>query len=388
MSLMEIQDIETFLVGSPEPHKGGMNFVFVKVTTTDGAVGYGECPWAEYRGRTLAALIDELKDAFIVGSSPFNIEDLRRKLYRSNPALHVPGPLQAQAIAGIELACWDLVGKHVGEPVYNLLGGKVNDPIRSYTYLHYKWTPPEPPEEAAAAVREYVDQGFTGVKLDPIPPYEGPRSISLEELSYADRVVGTIREEVGDECDILIGTHGQLTTESAIRLAERLEPHDPLWFEEPVPPERVDEMVRVNRSTSIPVATGERLTTVHQAAEVLESGAADIIQPNVGMVGLLEAKKITAMAEAHYAAVAPWMYCGPIAGAANLHLDATTPNFLIQEGIERWGEFHAEILEDPVSWEDGYVEPPSDPGLGVELDEMVIEEYPFNEMSPDDFSWF
>ena len=180
------------------------------------------------------------------------------------------------------------------------------------------------------------------------------------------------------KCDLLIGTHGQMTTSSAIRLAKRLEPYDPLWFEEPVPPENVAEMARVARQTSIPIATGERLATKYEFARLLEKQAASILQLALGRSGgILEGKKIAGMAEAHYAQIAPHLYCGPIEGAANIQLDTCSPNFLIQESIETWGGFHAEILKEPVRWEDGYIIPPTKPGLGVELDEDVAAKHPY-----------
>jgi 2-dehydro-3-deoxyphosphogalactonate aldolase len=188
-----------------------------------------------------------------------------------------------------------------------------------------------------------------------------------------------LREAVGTRADLLFGTHGQFTTSGAIRLAKQLEPFDPLWFEEPCPPERPEEMARVARATSIPIATGERLTTKYEFARVLETGAASILQMALGRVGgILEAKKIAGMAETHYAQIAPHLYCGPIEGAANIQLAACIPNFLILEGIETWGGFHAEILKTPVRWEDGYVIPPTEPGLGVELNEEVALRHPYD----------
>jgi galactonate dehydratase len=187
-----------------------------------------------------------------------------------------------------------------------------------------------------------------------------------------------VREAVGNHCDLLFGTHGQFTPSGAIRLAKRLEAYDPLWFEEPTPPEVPEEMARVARATSIPIATGERLTTKYEFARVLETGAASILQMNLGRVGgLLEAKKIAGMAEAHYAQIAPHLYCGPVVGAANIQLATCSPNFLILEGIKDWSGFHAEILKTPIRWEEGYVIPPSGPGLGVELDEEVALRNPY-----------
>jgi 2-dehydro-3-deoxyphosphogalactonate aldolase len=169
-----------------------------------------------------------------------------------------------------------------------------------------------------------------------------------------------------------------MTAAGAIRLARRLEPFDPLWFEEPTPPEMPEEMARVARHTSIPIATGERLATKYEFARVLETQAASILQMALGRVGgILEAKKIAGMAEAHYAQIAPHLYCGPIEGAANIQISACSPNFLILESIQRWGGFHAEILKEPIRWEDGYVIPPTAPGLGVELNEEVAAQHPY-----------
>ena len=177
---------------------------------------------------------------------------------------------------------------------------------------------------------------------------------------------------------MLFGTHGQMTTSGAIRLAKRLEKFDLLWFEEPVPPENLNEMARVARQTSIAIATGERLTTKYEFARVLELQAASILQMALGRVGgILEAKKIASMAEAFYAQIAPHLYCGPISGAADIQISTCSPNFLIQESIQTWGGFHAEILKEPIEWQDGYIIPPIKPGLGVELNEEVAARYPY-----------
>ncbi|WP_158059588.1 mandelate racemase/muconate lactonizing enzyme family protein [Halorussus halophilus] len=377
---MAIAEVDTYVVGTPPPHKGGQNWVFVKLTADDGTVGFGECNWTEYRAHTLVQLIEDLEEEFIIGTDPFEIEDLRARLYRGSHFLHVPGPLHAQVVGAIEMACWDIAGKQVGKPVYKLLGGKLNDELRSYTYLHWGWNPPESPEKAAEVAAEYVEKGFTALKFEPLYPQDGPRDYSLEDLEYAASVVGAVREAVGDRCDILVGTHGQMYTQTAIRFAERIEKYDPLWFEEPVPPENVNEMAKVADATNIPIATGERLLTKHQVENVLQADAAQIIQPNVGMNGILESKKIAGMCESQYAQIAPWMYCGPVAGAANLQLGACSPNFLLQEGIEQWGGFQAEILEEPIEWKDGYVRPPTGPGLGIEVDESVLKEHAHNQL--------
>ena len=219
------------------------------------------------------------------------------------------------------------------------------------------------------------------MKFDPAGAFSAfdPRQPDLESLELSATFMRKLREAVGTRADLLFGTHGQFTTSGAIRLARRIEPWDPLWFEEPCPPERPEEMARVARATSIPIATGERLTTKYEFSRVLELGAASILQMALGRVGgILEAKKIAGMAEAHYAQVAPHLYCGPIEGAANIQLAACSPNFLILESIQTWGGFHAEILKQPVRWEEGYVIPPTRPGLGVELNEEVAARHPYD----------
>jgi 2-dehydro-3-deoxyphosphogalactonate aldolase len=189
------------------------------------------------------------------------------------------------------MACWDIVGKELGKPVYELLGGQVHERLRAYTYLYVKDGDPADvytdPDLAAERAAEYARQGFTALKFDPVGPYSAfdPRQLSLEALDRAERYVKKIREAVGSQCDLLFGTHGQMTTSSAIRLAKRLEPFDPLWLEGPVPPENADEMARVARATSIPIATGERLATKYDFARLLGKQAASILQMELGRVG-------------------------------------------------------------------------------------------------------
>jgi 2-dehydro-3-deoxyphosphogalactonate aldolase len=261
----------------------------------------------------------------------------------------------------------------------------VHERLRSYTYLY-----PEPgedervysdPDLAAQRASEYVAAGFTAVKFDPAGPYSAfdPRQLSLTDLDRCELFMKRLREAVGSDCDLLFGTHGQMTPAGALRLARRLEPYDPLWFEEPTPPETPAAMGQVARATTIPVATGERLTTKYEFAAVLREQAAAILQMNLGRVGgLLEAKKIAGMAETFYAQIAPHLYCGPVVGAANIQISTCSPNFLILESIQTWQGFHAEILKRPIRWEAGYVLPPEEPGLGVELDEAVARAHPYD----------
>ena len=382
---MEITEFETFVVGNPPPHHGGRFFVLVKLRSADGVTGIGEAYAASFGAHTVSRLIEEVCERHVVGADPFRIEKLWRDVYGRGYSLRPDVSLLA-VLSAIEMACWDVVGKAVGKPVYELLGGKVHERLRSYTYLYPKDGDEADvyldPDVAARRALEYVEQGFTAVKFDPAGRYTtlDPRQPELDELTRCETYVRAVREAVGDSCDLLFGTHGQFTTSGAIRLARALEPYGPLWFEEPTPPEVPEEMARVARATSIPIASGERLTTKYEFARVLETGAASILQPNLGRVGgLLEAKKIAGMAEAHYAQIAPHLYCGPVVGAANIQLAACSPNFLVLEGIKDWGGFHAELLQTPIRWEDGYVIPPTAPGLGIELNEEVARRHPYED---------
>jgi L-alanine-DL-glutamate epimerase-like enolase superfamily enzyme len=296
-------------------------------------------------------------------------------------------------LSGIEMACWDIAGKATGKPVYDLLGGRVHERLRAYTYIYPEAHDPggyaegrvyRNPELAAQRAAEYVARGFTAVKFDPAGQWGvfDPRQPSLARLELSEIFCRRLRDAVGRKADLLFGTHGQFTVSGALRLARRIEPYEPLWFEEPVPPEMPEAMAEVARQLRMPVATGERLTSKYEFARVLQTGAASILQMNLGRVGgLLEAKKIAGMAEAHYAQIAPHLYCGPVVGAANIQISACSPNFLILESILDWGGFHAEILKQKIRFERGFVIPPSEPGLGVELDEAVALAHPYEDQA-------
>ena len=380
---MKIKDLKTFIVGNPPPGFGGRYFIFVKLVTNDGVEGVGEVYCDTFGPQVIVKMIEDVFQRHVSGMDPFHIEALWRKVYGTGYTLRPDVSLMG-VLSGIEIALWDIKGKAVGKPVYELLGGRVHERIRSYTYIYPGEKQDESiywnAEQSAERAAHYVKLGFTGIKFDPAAPYSvfDPRQPSQESLALCEKFVRLLREAVGTKADLLFGTHGQFTASGAIRLAKRLERYDPLWFEEPTPPEMPEEMALVARATSIPIATGERLTTKYEFARVLQCRAASILQFALGRVGgLLEAKKIASMAETHYAQIAPHLYCGPIEGAANVQLAAASPNFLILESIETWGGFHAKILKKPVRWEEGYVIPSNEPGLGVELDEKVALKHPY-----------
>jgi galactonate dehydratase len=380
---VKIVSAKTFVVGTPAPHDGGAFWVFVKLTTDSGVEGIGEVYAVPFHPAVVEKMVEDVVDRYVIGTSPFDIEALWRRAYSAGFTQR-PDVSMMAILSGIETACWDIMGKETNQPVYNLLGGKVRDRVRTYTYIY-----PAPGEDdsvysnadiSCERAATYTKDGFTALKFDPIGPYSAfdPRQLSLEMLDFTEKFVKQLREAVGNKVDLLFGTHGQMTPSGAIRLAKRLEKFDLLWFEEPTPPDMPEEMARVAAATSIPVATGERLATKYEFARVLRHNAAAILQPAIGRVGgIMETKKIAAIAETHYAQIAPHLYAGPIESAANLHVDLSTPNFLIQESIGKMENFHAKLLKKPLPWENGYFLPTTEPGLGVELNEEVAIANPY-----------
>jgi galactonate dehydratase len=379
---MKIVNVQTYIVENPPPSRGGANWLFVKLTTDDGIEGIAEPVRGGYDNITTAKLIEDNADRYIIDADPFGIETMYRRIY----GVAADGSKMSM-LSAFEIACWDIIGKALDRPIYNLLGGKYHEKIRSYSYMYPVPDVPTSqfffdlhadPIRAAETAAEYMKMGFTAVKFDPCPPVmvPAPYQLSLETLENAEAVVKNVREAVGDKCEIILGTHAQMTTSSAIRLARRLEKYDPLWFEEPTRPENKDEMARVARHTSIPVATGESLSTKDEFRDLLQTQSASILQFTVGHVGgLLEGKKIAGMAEAYYAQIAPHHYASPVALMANVHLDVCSPNFLITEGVGKLDGFQAEILKEPIRWEEGYIIPPTKPGLGIELNMEVVNQH-------------
>lgn len=372
---MKIVEAKTLVIRNIQPFRGGKYWLFVQLITDEGIVGLGERPAnAVEIGRAQVSLVEELARGFAIGADPFDIEMLWQRMYSSRHDLRHPSLDSTPALSAIEMACWDIIGKALHQPVYKLLGGRCHDKLRAYAYMPTEgiW---ECPEKAGEIAARLVEQGNTACKFDPfVPFFPFPRDFPLHVINRVARIFQCMRDAVGDRLEIALGTHGQFTTYGAIRVAKALEEYKPFWFEEPVPPENVDEMARVAAHTSIPIATGERLVTKFEFATLLNKQAAQIIQLDVGQCGgILEAKKIAGMAEAHYAVIAPHMYCGPIAAAAAIQLGTCSPNFLIQEFNAN--DLHSDILKEPIRFEKGYITPPTGPGLGVELDEKVVAQH-------------
>ena len=376
---MEVVKLNTYIVGTPQPHIGGMYWIFLSIETKCGITGIGEVYSASIHPEVVVKAIEDVFERYLKGQDPHHVERLYRECYSSGftqrPDLTMMGVL-----SGREMACWDIVGKSANKPIYELIGGRIHEKLRSYTYLYpvdkngqHNY---EDPSLGAECAIEDKEKGFTAIKFDPSGPYSAysGHQISLNRLEHSENYCRKIREAVGDDCDILIGTHGQMTPSSAIRLAKRLEQFDPLWFEEPVPPGQSSAMAEVAKKTSIPVATGERLTSKYEFYDVLNNNSASIIQMNLGRVGgILEAKKIASLAEVYYAQIAPHVYNGPVGAAASIQLATATPNFLIQECIKTWDGFYQEVLQEPIKWTQGHIIPSLKPGLGIELNYDIVK---------------
>ncbi len=371
---MKVTGLETILLDNVPPYRGGRKWLFIKLATDEGIVGLGE----RVTGGVAAlgsqiALLNELCDEFVIGQNPFHIERIWQRMFSIPHDFRHPSMARTPAMSAIEMALWDIVGKATNQPIYNLLGGQYQEKLRAYAYMPSEglW---EHPEKAADVAHQLLAEGYSACKIDPFTLFPLPRDIPLKELMHAASIFRHVRDAVGYDLEVGIGTHGQFSTAGAIRAAKVFEEYYPAWFEEPIPPENVDEMARVAAQTSIPIAAGERLATKYEFANLIEKRAAGIIQVDVGQCGgILESKKIAAIAEAHHALIAPHMYVGPIAAAAAIQLDACSPNFMIQEF--NVGPLHREIFVKPITVENGYITPPTGPGLGVELDEAVVKRH-------------
>ena len=376
---MNLKDLKIIVTRPPAPGWGGRYWIFVKLTTDNGIVGWGECYASSIGPEAMEVVIKDIFERYFLDESPSNFEKMFRRTYSSGftqrPDLTVMG-----AFSGLEIACWDILGKYFDCPTWQLLGGKINERVRAYSYLypleHHDlndfWTSPGMAAESAI---DLVSRGFTAVKFDPAGPYtmRGGHMPAMSDIKLSMDFCQAIREAVGDKADILFGTHGQFTTAGAIRLGKAIEPYSPMWFEEPIPPDNLSEFSKVQSALSIPIATGERFTTKMEFAEVLKSGGASIIQPALGRAGgIWEMKKAAAIAEVFNAQVAPHLYAGPIEWAANLQLAASIPNLLIAETIET--PFHKSLINGKIKVEDGYIQVSDEAGLGIEVNEELAEE--------------
>ena len=346
-------------------------WLFLKLTTSDGTVGWGE-PIVEGRSHTVVAAVEELLDNYLLGEDPTRIEDHWQAMYRGG--FYRGGPILMSAIAGVDQALWDLKGKQFGAPVYDLLGGPARNRVRVY-----QWVGGDRPEGVAQAAEEKVEEGFTALKMNATA--ELRRIDTPGAVDAARERIATVREAVGPEVDIGVDFHGRVSKPMAKRLTQALEPYEPMFVEEPVLPEHNDWLPELAASTTIPIATGERMYSRWDFKQVFENRSVDVIQPDLSHAGgITEVKKIVGMAEAYDVAMAPHCPLGPIALASCVQVDACSHNVLIQEQSldihYNEGSDVLDYLSDPsvFDYHDGYIKIPTDPGLGIDIDERRVRE--------------
>lgn len=374
---MKITDVKTYFVEAVR-----RNWVFLEIETDNGITGVGEATLEGF-AKTMAACVDDFK-RFLVGQNPLEIERLwedfyRRKFWRQDLLI-------LTAISGIEMALWDIKGKELGAPVYSLLGGPTRDKVKAYGnywFLGSRTGFAKTVDDYARSAADAVSRGWKALKWSPFG--KPAHNVTPEEEDVIIECVKRVREAVGPNIDLMLDAHGRFNLPTATRIARRLEEYKPFFFEEPLPPENVDAMVQLKRSTTTPLATGERLVTRYQFRELLSKFAVDYIQPDAGHCGgISETRKIAALAEAYYTPVIPHNPLGPVATAAMVHLAASITNFLVLEYIPV--PDRDEVLIEPLELKGGYFSLPTKPGLGVELNKKAIAKFPYEERDLDHYS--
>ena len=345
------------------------DWLWVRVDTDEGIQGVGEGTVNVFT-RTVETAIRDLHERF-AGHDPFEIEALlvatQRDVYTDGGQIH------GAAVAAIEMACWDIMGKALNVPAHRLLGGRIRDRVRAYANGWY--TVERTPEAFAGAARRVVDLGFTAMKFDPFGDAWQVQSGYEEDIAIS--LVEAVRDEVGPGSDLMIEAHGRFGMSAALRIAERLAPFWPAWFEEPVSHHNIPVLADVARRSPVPVAAGESFSALHQFAELLATGAVGILQPEpVHLGGLWRTRQAAALAEAGHAVVAPHNAQGPICSAVSAQLAACVPNFYVQESFDSFNEdWTRDLVDPPISVVDGYIDIPKGPGLGIEVDWARVESH-------------
>ncbi|MCW5978123.1 MAG: mandelate racemase/muconate lactonizing enzyme family protein [Bryobacteraceae bacterium] len=363
---MKITSVETYIAGNP-----WKNWLFARVFTDEGIYGVGEGT-LNYFAKTVETAIHELKP-FILGLDPFQIELLSQRLIRD--VCSEGAQIHMCAVAAIEIACWDIVGKACNQPVANLMGGRCHRRLRAYANGWYRG--PRTPESFADKAAQVARRGYTALKFDPFG--SNWRVMPRYEFDLSLDIIRAVRQAVGESVDILVEGHFRFTAATAIEFAEAMREFRPAWFEEPVHHLNIGAMVEVARRSPVPIATGESLSSKQQFAELLKHDAVSILQPEpLNLGGLYAARKLADMVDAHYGVVAPHSAQGPVCSAACAQLNASTPNFFIHEIFDEFNEpWERDIVTHPVEVVDGFVEVPERPGLGIDLNIEEIRRHPY-----------
>jgi galactonate dehydratase len=363
---MKITDVTTYLVGNP-----WKNWLFVRVDTDEGIHGVGEGTVNGFAA-TVETAIHELRDAYI-GIEPSQVELLTQRMVRD--VYSDGGQIHMAAVASIEVACWDIVGKAAGRPVHELLGGRIRDRIPVYANGWYRTD--RTPEAFAERAADVVGRGYRALKFDPFGAAYRVMDRREEDLSIA--IVAAVREAVGPVVDLMIEAHNRFSAATALRVADRLVEYRPAWLEEPVHHQQMGAMIEVARRSPIPVATGESYTSLGQFADLLSHDVVHIVQPEpLSLGGLWRTRQVASMADAHYAVVAPHNAQGPVCGAISRTLGACIPNFYVQESFDEFNaDWTRDIVDRPALPVDGFVEVVDEPGLGITVDWDRLASHPY-----------
>lgn len=365
---MKIVNIETFIAGNP-----WKNWLFARVTTDEGIYGIGEGT-LNYFAKTVEQAIHELKP-LILGMDPFQVETITQRMVRD--VYSEGAQIHMCAVAAIEIACWDIIGKACNQPIYNLWGGRCHQKLRAYANGWYRG--PRTPESFAEKAKIVAGRGYTALKFDPFG--NAWRTLSRYDFDLSLDIIRAVRDAVGPSVDLLIEGHCRFNVATAIQFAEAMAPVRPMWFEEPVHHSNIAAMVEVARRSPVPVATGESLSSKQQFAELLQHECVSILQPEpLNLGGIFATRKIADMADAHFGMIAPHSAQGPVCSAACVQLNASLPNFLIHEIFDEFNEpWEKQIVRNHVEVKDGYIEIPDRPGLGIDLDVEEIAKHPYQQ---------
>lgn len=368
---MKITDVRTYIVGN-----AWKNWVFTRVDTDEGLHGIGECTLNGF-AKTVEAAVHELK-RFVIGQDPFDVEQHSLRLFRD--VYSDGGQIQGAALAGIEFACWDIMGKATGLPVFKLLGGRCHERLRAYANGWYRG--PRTPQSFHEKAQAVVARGYTALKFDPFGA--AWRVTDRADFALAIEIIAAVREAVGPNVDILVEGHNRFSVHTALQFAEAMAPYQPTWFEAPVPPQRISQMVEVARRSPVPVACGEDYYSAQQFAELLAHDAVHIIQLEPQYLGLTVSKQVCGMVNASNGVTAPHSAQGPLCSLVCAHLNMATPNFFLHEIFDDFNEdWSRRILTSPVQVQDGAIElSDSLVGWGADLNYDELAEHPYN---PDNF---
>ena len=365
---MRITAIDTYIAGNP-----WKNWLFAKVSTDEGIHGIGEGT-LNFFSKTVEAAIHELTP-LVIGMDPFQVEIISQRLIRD--VYSEGAQIHMCAVAAIEIALWDIIGKTTRQPIYNLWGGRCHEKLRAYANGWYRG--PRTPESFAEKAKRVAARGYTALKFDPFG--SSWRMLSRYDFDLSLDIIRAVRDAVGPSVDLLIEGHCRFNVATAVEFAEAIHPFRPAWFEEPVPHTNIAAMVEVARRSPVPIATGESLSSKQQFAELLQHEVVNILQPEpLNLGGLFTTRMVAAMADAHFGVIAPHSAQGPVCSAACVQLNASIPNFFIHEIFDEFNEpWEKEIVTNPVVVVNGYIEVPERPGLGTDLNTEEIRKHPYQQ---------